>query len=159
MRVIATLYRNDDQDAMLYDAGALNDIELVNFGWLCSKTELPVSDLSPSDKRYVLAKAGEDAEEAWRPLMAQEPDLEWGIGVHVESGRERLRQQVFAALDNAIDNGYTFEHMTATEVAIDLADYDADLEHVSVLNLIPWITIWSHEAGNQVKPTDLSGRK
>ena len=54
-----------------------------------------------------------------------------------------LPQDVFRALDNAIENGYDeVEIWSIDEVVDDLKDYDADLQDVPADQLWPWVAQW-----------------
>jgi len=55
---------------------------------------------------------------------------------------ERLKEQVFTALDNALANGYDPRALTAEQNVIDLISYDADLESQLPLDLIPLVIEW-----------------
>lgn len=50
-----------------------------------------------------------------------------------------LKELVFEALSNAKDNGYTFDGMSAEEIAEDMVQYDANLEAVDAEDLVPLI--------------------
>lgn len=50
-----------------------------------------------------------------------------------------LRELVKEALENAADNGFTFEGMSDVEVAEDMIEFNAELEDYSVEDLLPHI--------------------
>ena len=45
---------------------------------------------------------------------------------------DELKAKVKEALKNAADNGYTFDGMSAREIAIDMVTYDATMENEDV---------------------------
>ena len=53
-----------------------------------------------------------------------------------------LRDEVFEALDNAIANGYDMKSWAPTDVAVDLLDHCASLEHLEPDDVLPHIIEW-----------------
>ena len=54
-----------------------------------------------------------------------------------------MRNLVWAALDNAFNNGYTFVlNSNPVDIAYDLIAYDADLEDSNPEELAPYIRQW-----------------
>ena len=75
---------------------------------------------------------------------------------------KELKELVFEAMDNAVDNGF-FADMTGDtpeNVAIDLLDYDADIggmkPDVAVMDLIPHIEAW--RADRKVRDSKLDAQ-
>lgn len=60
-----------------------------------------------------------------------------------------LKELVFEALNNAVANGYgAFAYKTsATEVAADMARYDANVEGVPEVQLVPYVLAWRRQQG------------
>jgi hypothetical protein len=66
-----------------------------------------------------------------------------------------VRERVFEALDNAVENGYALDEWAASEVADDLLTYCADLEGLDVDDVLPFIIEWHFEASvRRVQPND-----
>lgn len=53
-----------------------------------------------------------------------------------------LRSEVFEALNNAVANGYDLRLLPASEVAVDLLDRCAPLEHLEPDDVLPFIIEW-----------------
>lgn len=56
-----------------------------------------------------------------------------------------LRERVFEALNNAVANGYDMREWAPSEVAVDLLDHDAGLEHLEPDDVLPHIIEWQIE--------------
>ena len=54
------------------------------------------------------------------------------------TGKE-IRQLIAEMLDNSTKNGYTWSHMTATELAQDLCDHDDDIAGWDRAQIEYWI--------------------
>ena len=57
-----------------------------------------------------------------------------------------IRERVFSSLDHTEANGYTeFLHLPAGEVALDLHEYDSDLEDADLVLLTFLVISWCRE--------------
>ena len=55
-----------------------------------------------------------------------------------------IRNAVYAALNNAVDNGYDMAMLTCEEISEDLRTYDADLEEYLPEDLMQSIEDWKY---------------
>jgi hypothetical protein len=62
---------------------------------------------------------------------------------------DRLRDQVFASLNRAVENGYSFEGWDVEAIAVDMCDYDATFEDREARELMPHIEAWRAERGRK----------
>jgi len=60
-----------------------------------------------------------------------------------------LKERIFEALDNAVENGYDddFRAMGDLELAVDLVTYSSDLEDEEPEDLVPFIAEYRKEKG------------
>jgi len=60
---------------------------------------------------------------------------------------EALKHKVYTAMQNAVDNGYTFMGMTDEDVAADLLNYSSDMEGYVVGDVVSYVKqfCWQRE--------------
>ncbi len=63
-----------------------------------------------------------------------------------------IKKAVGFALENATDNGCSFEDWTFKAIAEDLMDYDADLEKESTEVVLPHVIDWFNNADLLYRP-------
>lgn len=66
------------------------------------------------------------------------------LPLNLTAEERALKERVYEALNNAYDNGYTFDGWTLDSVAADMVTYDADLEQYAddPSKLVPYIDDW-----------------
>lgn len=60
-----------------------------------------------------------------------------------------MKEQVYAALDRAVDNGYPLYEWPAKEVVCDLVMYDSSFEDADVEKLLPYVESWTVDRRRQ----------